>query len=59
MTEELNIPALRRDFPILERKVHGKPLIYLDNAATTQTPQVVVEAVRDMYYTRKANVHRG
>lgn len=53
------VERLRKDFPILSREVHGKPLIYLDNSATTQTPAVVVDAVRDMYYAHKANVHRG
>lgn len=56
---DYNVEALRRQFPILERTVHGKPLIYLDNAATTQTPRRVVDAVTDMYYKHKANVHRG
>ena len=51
--------ALRHDFPILSRKVNGKPLIYLDNAATCQTPRAVVEAVDEAYYGRRANVHRG
>lgn len=53
------VERLRKDFPILSRDVHGKPLVYLDNTATTQTPAVVVDAVRDMYYAHKANVHRG
>lgn len=51
--------ALRADFPILTRKVNGRPLIYLDNAATSQTPRSVVEAVDEAYYGRRANVHRG
>lgn len=51
--------ALRHDFPILSRKVNGKPLTYLDNAATSQTPRAVVEAVDAAYYGRRANVHRG
>ncbi len=55
----LDIESIRRQFPILERKVYGKPLIYLDNTATSQTPRQVVDAVTDMYYTHKANVHRG
>ncbi|MBD5175530.1 MAG: cysteine desulfurase [Bacteroidales bacterium] len=55
----MNVEALRGRFPILERTVHGKPLIYLDNTATTQTPSSVVDAVVDMYYKHKANVHRG
>ncbi len=54
-----NIEDIRRQFPILERKVYGKDLIYLDNTATSQTPERVVNAVRNMYETKKANVHRG
>ena len=49
----------RADFPILGQKVHGKPLVYLDNAATSQKPQVVLDAVMDYYETMNANVHRG
>lgn len=55
----MNIEELRRDFPILERSVYGKPLVYLDNTATSQTPREVVETVERMYFTHKANVHRG
>ena len=55
----LDVSAIRADFPILDRTVYGKPLVYLDNTATSQTPRVVVDAVTDMYYTHKANVHRG
>lgn len=51
--------ALRVDFPILKRKVNGHELIYFDNAATSQTPRVVVDAVDNAYYDRRANVHRG
>lgn len=51
--------ALRADFPILRRKVNGYELIYFDNAATSQTPRVVVDAVDNAYYDRRANVHRG
>ena len=54
-----DVEALRRDYPILERKVYGKPLVYFDNTATSQTPRQVVEAVRKMYVEHKANVHRG
>ena len=50
---------VRADFPILGQKVHGKPLVYLDNAATTQKPQMVVEALRHYYERDNANVHRG
>ncbi len=55
----LDIQAIRNGFPILGREVYGKPLIYLDNTATTQTPKVVVDAIEDMYFNHKANVHRG
>ena len=50
---------VRRDFPILEREVYGKPLVYLDNAATTQKPLCVLDAMRDEYLNVNANVHRG
>ena len=49
----------REDFPILQREVYGRPLVYLDNAATTQKPRQVVEAISDEYYNVNANVHRG
>lgn len=55
----LDVDALRRDYPILSRTVYGKPLVYLDNTATSQTPRQVVEAVTRMYSEHKANVHRG
>jgi len=51
--------SLRQDFPILDREVHGRPLVYLDNAATTQKPRCVVEAIAEEYYSENANVHRG
>lgn len=54
-----DIQKIREDFPILDREVYGKPLIYLDNAATTQKPRQVVEAITDEYYSVNANVHRG
>lgn len=54
-----DVDALRRDYPILGRTVYGKPLVYLDNTATSQTPRQVVEAIDDMYFNHKANVHRG
>ena len=53
------LPAFSRIFPILSREVHGKPLVYLDSAATTQRPVSVVEAVRKFDLTHNANVHRG
>ena len=54
-----NIETIRKDFPILSREVYGKPLIYLDNGATTQKPRCVVEAITEEYYSVNANVHRG
>ncbi|MBA6256575.1 MULTISPECIES: aminotransferase class V-fold PLP-dependent enzyme [unclassified Colwellia] len=54
-----NIAKVRQDFPILDQKVKGKPLIYLDNAATTQKPQIVIDAINQFYNTNNANVHRG
>ena len=55
----IDIQKIRQDFPILQREVYGKPLIYLDNAATTQKPRRVVESIVDEYYSVNANVHRG
>ena len=55
----MDISKIRSDFPILSRKVYGKPLVYLDNAATTQKPRCVVEKIEEMYYTLNANIHRG
>ena len=54
-----DLEKIRKDFPILERQVHGRPLVYLDNAATTQKPRCVVEAMVSEYYESNANVHRG
>lgn len=54
-----DIQKLRADFPILSRQVYGRPLVYLDNAATTQKPRAVVDAIVDEYYSVNANVHRG
>lgn len=54
-----DISSIRQDFPILSRKVYDKPLIYLDNAATTQKPLCVLDAMRDEYLNVNANVHRG
>ena len=54
-----DISAVREDFPILGREVYKRPLVYLDNAATTQKPRCVVEAMTNEYYTVNANVHRG
>lgn len=54
-----DVNALRKEFPALQRTVYGKPLIYLDNTATSQTPRSVVEEITRLYYNSKANVHRG
>ena len=54
-----DINAIRKDFPILARKVYGKPLVYFDNAATTQKPQCVIDAIVEGYTQHNANVHRG
>ena len=54
-----DIDKVRADFPILSREVHGKPLVYLDNAATTQKPLCVLDAMREEYLNANANVHRG
>lgn len=54
-----DIQKIREDFPILSRTVYGKPLIYLDNGATTQKPRCVVESIADEYYSVNSNVHRG
>ncbi|HLU81185.1 MAG TPA: cysteine desulfurase [Flavobacteriaceae bacterium] len=55
----MNISKTRADFPILERKVNGKPLVYFDNAATSQTPKQVVDCISDYYFRYNANIHRG
>ncbi|MCD8166941.1 MAG: cysteine desulfurase [Bacteroides sp.] len=55
----MDIAKIREDFPILQREVYGKPLIYLDNGATTQKPRAVVESIVDEYYSVNSNVHRG
>jgi cysteine desulfurase / selenocysteine lyase len=55
----IDLSAVRRDFPILSRQVHGKPLVYLDNAASSQKPRSVIEAERCLYEEYYANVHRG
>ncbi|RYH76364.1 cysteine desulfurase [Flavobacteriaceae bacterium 144Ye] len=55
----LNVADIRKDFPILSRKVNGKPLVYFDNAATSQTPQQVIDCIVDYYSGYNANIHRG
>jgi cysteine desulfurase/selenocysteine lyase len=57
--DAVELEEIRDDFPVLRQKVHGKPLIYFDNAATSQKPRVVIEALNDYYERYNANVHRG
>lgn len=54
-----NVKKIRKDFPVLKRKVNGRPLVYLDNAATTQKPKQVIEKISDYYSRYNANIHRG
>jgi cysteine desulfurase/selenocysteine lyase len=58
-TTGFNIASIRKDFPILSSKVNGKQLVYFDNAATTQTPKIVIDAIVSYYSTLNANIHRG
>jgi cysteine desulfurase/selenocysteine lyase len=59
VTQSYPVEAIRRDFPILSREVHGRPLVYLDNGASAQKPQVVLDAIASAYGETYANVHRG
>src|SRR5438067_3896682 len=59
VTPVFDVDQVRRDFPVLRQKVHGKPLVYLDSAATAQKPQAVIEAERRFYEVDCANIHRG
>jgi cysteine desulfurase / selenocysteine lyase len=54
-----DVDRIREDFPILNRRIHGRPLVYLDSAATSQKPQVVIDAITNHYATQNANVHHG
>ena len=56
---ELNIEQIRKDFPVLHQEVNGKPLVYFDNAASTQKPKVVIDRVADYYSNEHSNIHRG
>ncbi|MFL0353370.1 aminotransferase class V-fold PLP-dependent enzyme [Xanthomarina sp. GH4-25] len=58
-SNNFNIDKIRKDFPILSRKVNGKPLVYLDNGATSQTPTQVIDVIVDYYSNYNANIHRG
>lgn len=57
--DNYDVNRLRSDFPAIDRKIYNRPLIYLDNTATSQTPRQVVESIENIYYNTKANVHRG
>ena len=58
-SEALDVERVRRDFPILGQQVHGRPLVYLDNAATAQKPQIVIDTVSQFYRAENSNIHRG
>ena len=55
----IDLKEIRAEYPILDRKIYDRPLVYLDSAATSQTPRCVLDCINDMYTTKKANVHRG
>ena len=55
----LDVERIRRDFPVLQERIRGKELVYLDNAATTQKPLTVIYALQHYYATENANIHRG
>jgi cysteine desulfurase/selenocysteine lyase len=57
--KHIDINQIRNDFPILKRKVNGKNLIYFDNAATSQTPKIVIDSIVDYYSNYNSNIHRG
>jgi cysteine desulfurase/selenocysteine lyase len=59
MVDKFDIVQVRKDFPILDQQVNGAPLVYFDNAATTQKPQVVIDALNQYYTQDNANIHRG
>jgi cysteine desulfurase/selenocysteine lyase len=58
-TQSFDVEKIRRDFPILNERIHGKPLVYLDNGATSQKPQVVIDALNRYYKSENSNIHRG
>jgi cysteine desulfurase/selenocysteine lyase len=59
VSSSLDVNRIREDFPILDQKIHGKPLVYLDNAATSQKPRAVIEAIQHFYTADCSNIHRG
>src|SRR3954471_3938054 len=58
-TTAFDVERIREDFPVLKQRIHGKPLVYLHNAATSQKPQSVIDAIRKFYEVACANLHRG
>ncbi|HVX30058.1 MAG TPA: aminotransferase class V-fold PLP-dependent enzyme, partial [Nitrolancea sp.] len=58
-TGQIDVDRLKQDFPILSRPTHGKRLVYLDSAASSQKPAVVIDALANFYRTTNANIHRG
>ena len=58
-SEKFDVARVRQDFPILSQKIHGKPLVYLDNGATSQKPQCVIDAIDHYYRAENSNIHRG
>ena len=59
MSPKFDIASIRNDFPILKEKVYEKALVYLDNGATTQKPQVVIDTLQDLYSKKNSSIHRG
>src|ERR1035441_5489910 len=59
ISTRFDVENIREDFPVLKQKIHGKPLVYLDSAATAQKPWTVIEAIRKFYEVDCANIHRG
>jgi cysteine desulfurase/selenocysteine lyase len=59
MKPNFDVQKIRQDFPILKQEVHGRRLVYLDNAATSQKPQTVIDAIDRYYKEQNANIHRG
>ncbi|MGZ8436457.1 MAG: aminotransferase class V-fold PLP-dependent enzyme, partial [Candidatus Binatia bacterium] len=59
VSEKFDVARLRQDFPILSQKIHGKPLVYFDNGATSQKPQCVIDAIDHYYRAENSNIHRG
>ncbi len=59
LSDALDVSEIRKDFPILKQKIHGKPLVYLDNGATSQKPQIVIDTLNRYYAAENSNIHRG